>query len=209
LEEKQTSAGLAPAERKRKDQEAFCPDLEWFLVAGDAAMGARGTLGGVVAQLEHGGPFTGVPNLDLYSDAQVGWGKTTIGLVERHRWLALAWFSLAETTRNRLCLRYQAARSKYRGDQLTGARSGIEAQLGEFGALAIATVENPAQLLEACFQPQKGKHSRVIARAVKQAREASVADHSEWTTAKIAARAPRSRLERVVIGKKFEHGDQG
>src|SRR5512146_1486337 len=85
--------------KRHHDPEAFDSDLEWLLIAGDSAMGERGSLGGVIAQLEHGGPFTGVPSTDLYSDQQVGFGKTVVGLVERHRWLTKAWRSLGVRTR--------------------------------------------------------------------------------------------------------------
>jgi hypothetical protein len=60
------------------------------------ALGEKGTLGGIIAQLERGGAGGGMPNTDPYKDAQVGWGRNgeTIGLVEAHRWLNTAWLAL-------------------------------------------------------------------------------------------------------------------
>ncbi len=194
------TAGLVPTgARRHEDPEAFDEDLEWLLVAGDAAMGARGTLGGVIAQLEHGGPFTGVPNTDIYSDQQVGFGHTSIGLVERHRWLSGAWDALPPECRGRLGFCYRALRAEHRGDEMTGARSGAEAQLGRFAALAFQLTEDPAALLSACRQPQQGKNGRVIARELRKAREVAVADHKLWRACKGEAQKPRKRSERRAV----------
>jgi hypothetical protein len=187
------------ATRKHHDPEAFDEDLEWLLVAGDASMGARGTLGGVIAQLEHGGPFTGVPNTDLYTDQQVGFGTTGAGLVEKHRWLSSSWNALGPATRKNLLFCYQAPRAEHRGDEVTGSRSGAEAQLGRYAALSFHLTDEPAALLEACRQPQKGKHARVIARALKRAREAAVAAHKLWRLVKDSAAKPRRQSERRAI----------
>jgi len=63
----------------------FDQDLAWLLTCGGSAMGERGTLGGIVAALEHGGHLGGVPNTDLYTDQQIGWGKSVYGDVEKLR----------------------------------------------------------------------------------------------------------------------------
>ncbi len=184
---------------RRHDAEAFDEDLEWLIVAGDSALGERGSMGGVIAQLEHGGPFTGVPNTDLYSDQQVGFGHTVIGLVERHRWLTAAWVSLPVSSRGLLTLCYQAPRAEHRGDEVTGARSGAEAQLGRYAALAFHLTEEPGVLLDACRQPQKGKNSRTIARELRKARDAAVAEHKLWAAAKATAGKPRRKAERRAV----------
>jgi hypothetical protein len=184
---------------RRHDSEAFDDDLEWLIVAGDSALGERGSMGGVIAQLEHGGPFTGVPNTDLYSDQQVGFGHTVVGLVERHRWLTAAWGSLPASSRGRLTLCYQAPRAEHRGDEVTGSRSGAEAQLGRYAALAFHLTEEPGALLDACRQPQKGKNGRTISRELRKARDAAVADHRLWAAAKAAAGKPRRKADRRAV----------
>ncbi len=97
-------------------------DLMWFLTCGGSAMGERGTLGGIVAALEHGGQAGGVPNTDLYSDQQVGWGKSVYGDVEKHRWLSAAWLALSAVSQGVLLARYTAPRAQYRGDDGYGAK---------------------------------------------------------------------------------------
>lgn len=200
----QNATEQASVTRRHHDPEAFDADLEWLLIAGDSAMGERGSLGGVIAQLEHGGPFTGVPSTDLYSDQQVGFGKTVIGLVERHRWLMTSWRSLGVRTRAVLTLCYQAPRAEHRSDGTMGGRSGTEAQLGRYAALTLMLTEVPGELLRACHEPQKGKHGRVIARELRKAREVAVAAHAEWTAAKGGSGKPRTRSERRKVLPAFE-----
>lgn len=169
-------------------------------------MGERGSLGGVIAQLEHGGPFTGVPSTDLYTDQQVGFGKTVVGLVERHRWLTGAWRTLGVRTRAILALCYQAPRAEHRSDGTMGSRSGTDAQLGRYAALALMLTDEPGGLLQACHEPQKGKHGRVIARELRKAKEAAVAAHGEWTAAKGGSVKPRKPSERRKVMPAFEPG---
>lgn len=191
--------GQAPsASRRNHDPEAYCPDIEWFLIAGDSAMGERGSLGGVIAQLEHGGPFTGVPSSDLYSDQQLGWKTHMVGLVERHRWLSGAWSAVDRLTQGTLALCYQAPRAEHRSDEITHHHSGLAAQLGRYAALAFHLTEEPGALLEACRQPTKGKNPRTIARALKKAREAAIEAHKVWGKARNEARKPRKDRERVA-----------
>jgi hypothetical protein len=201
IDQSATDSGLAPgsATRRHHDPEAYCEQLEWLLVSGDAATGARGTMGGVVAQLEHGGPFTGVPETDIYSDQQIGWGKTLVGLVERRRWLMGAWFSLPVDSQGRLALCYTAPRAELRSDEVTHHHSGLAAQLGRYAALAFHLTEEPGTLLEACRQPTKGKNGRTIARALKAAREAAIVDHGLWAVAMGGATKPRKSRERRAI----------
>lgn len=215
---------------RRAPEEHFDSDLEWFRLMGDSAMGERGTLAGTIAQLEHGGPFTGVPSSDLYDDQQLGWGKTVVGLVEKHRWLTDAWALCSRECRVDLDLRYTAPPANLRSDEGFGARDtcptveditklgahetgkptffhirrGTEAQLGEFAALAFRHCENPAKLMLACLDPQKGKHSRVIGAAVKKAKEVSSARHREWREAKEQASGPRKTSQRRSLLPKFD-----
>ncbi len=192
------SSATEPASvaKRHADPEAFDDDLEWLLVAGDAAMGERGTLAGTISVLEHGGQLTGTPNTDLYSDAQIGWGTAATGSVERHRWLVSVWQKISPETRAVLTLCYSAPRAEHRGDELSGARSGAEAQLGRYAALTFQMTEIPGELLEACRQPRHGKNGRTINRELKKARDAAVAAHRMWSAAKGLSGKPRKLAER-------------
>jgi hypothetical protein len=147
-------------------------DLAWLLTCGGSAMGERGTLGGIVSALEHGGHPGGVPNTDLYTDQQIGWGKSVYGDVEKHRWLLGAWLRLATTTQSVLLARYTAPRARYRGDAGYGAqdryvegsdhsikatkdgtRTGTALLLGDLAGLAFALTDKPEQLFLACIEP--------------------------------------------------------
>jgi hypothetical protein len=197
----QNATGQAPVThaRRQHDPEAFDDDLEWLLVAGDSAMGAKGTMGGVVAVLEHGGQISGIPNTDPYSDQQVGWSSIGVGLVEKHRWLSAAWLALPLDARGVLTLCYQAPRAEHRNDEQTHTHTGAEAQLGRYAALAFNLTEAPAALLDACRQPSKGKNGRTIARELRKARDAAVAAHALWGAAKGTASKPRKARERRAI----------
>jgi len=99
-------------------------DLAWFLECGGAVLGEKGTLGGIIAQLERGGVGGGMPNTDPYKDEQIGWGRTggTIGQVERHRWLTTAWLALTPESQRVLLARYATPPADYRSDEGYGAR---------------------------------------------------------------------------------------
>ncbi|HEU4544377.1 MAG TPA: hypothetical protein VFR23_24815 [Jiangellaceae bacterium] len=239
MNDSSTATGLVsgdPTAEKTKRprlEERFDADLEAFLLMGDSWMGERGTLAGTIAQLEHGGPFTGVPNTDLYSDQQIGWHKTVVGLVERHRWLSAAWAMLTREERHRLTLWYHAPPAAFRSDEGFGARDkcpaveeitkygaaepskpnglhnrkGTEARLGRAAALALWICESPNALLNACQDPNKGKHSRVISRALRAAEEAATVDHRAWRAAKDEASKPRKPSERRALLPEFRPGE--
>lgn len=149
----------------------FDDDLAWFLTCGGSAMGERGTLGGIVSALEHGGHPGGVPNTDLYTDQQIGWGKAVYGDVEKHRWLRAAWLALGDATQKVLLARYTAPRAAFRGDAGYGARDRwVEGQdhsikatsdgtrdgkllLGDLAGLAFALTPSAEALFLACVDP--------------------------------------------------------
>lgn len=151
-------------------------DLEWFLMCGAAAMGEKGTLGGVVNAIESGGGGSGRLGEDgsyihTFTDQQLGMGIYGAGDVERFRWLSEAWRMLERRTRNILAVCYLPARAEQRSDAGYGARdrwvkeaekgvgrhgqhrTNIEAALGEFASLAFALTTNPTYLALACFEP--------------------------------------------------------
>jgi hypothetical protein len=211
--------------RRRVVEEHYDADAEWLVLGGDSAMGERGTLGGTIAVLEHGGQFTGVPNTDLYTDQQIGWGRTLVGLVERHRWLSEARRLCTPECWADLVLRYTAPPANLRSDEGFGARQscpsaediekygavepqrptafhtrrGTEAQLGVFAALALRHCADPGKLMIACLDPQKGRHSRVISAAFEKAKSISSTRHTEWRAAKELASRPRRASERRSI----------
>ncbi len=112
----------------RKSAPDFDPDLEWFIGCGEAALGARGTLAGVISQCERGS-VGGSGTLDAagsyehpYTDQQLGFGRVVNGEVERHRWLATAWHATTEKTRNVLLARYTPEAAEFRSDEGFGAQ---------------------------------------------------------------------------------------
>lgn len=113
-----------PEATKRRTRTGIDEDLAWFLECGGSALGEKGTLGGIVAQLERGGVGGGMPNTDPYKDAQVGWGRTgdTIGQVEKHRWLSTAWLALTPESQGVLLARYAPPPAEFRSDEGYGAR---------------------------------------------------------------------------------------
>lgn len=111
-----------PGKGGRRARVGLDEDLAWFLECSGSAMGERGTLGGIVSALEHGGHAGGVPNTDLYTDAQIGWGRNVFGDVERHRWLLTAWNALTPETQGVLLARYMPPMAKFRTDEGYGAR---------------------------------------------------------------------------------------
>lgn len=228
-----TSSGLVPLEAKkpkRQVEEHYDEHAEWLVLRGDSEMGERGTIGGTIAQLQHGGPRSGTPNTDLYDDQQLGWGRTIVGSVERHRWLTEARRICGPDCWADIVLRYTAPPALLRSDEGFGARDacpsaedieklgahetqkptafhtrrGTEAQLGAFAALALRHCENPAKLILACLDPQKGKAPKVIAAARKKAEAVSSARHREWRAAMEQAGKPRKASDRRKLLPKFK-----
>lgn len=168
------------SDRKSRARTGLDPDLSWYLECGDSALGKRGTLGGVVAVLEHGGQPGGIPNTDIYTDGQLGWGRngTGIGEVERHRWLESAFLALSHETQGVLLARYAPPPAEFRSDEGFGARdrfvegsdgatgkhaptrTGVEAGLGEYACLALLICEDPGKLLIACREATPTKTNK-------------------------------------------------
>lgn len=157
------------------------PDLEWLVQSGDSALGARGTLAGIISQIERGsvGGSSGLDAAGCYSHnftekqlGRMGYGQAGIGDIERHRWLIAAWHRLPAALRGVLLVRYNAPRAEFRSDggfgpkdkwveggdarpgSLPSHRTGVEALLGEFAGLCFAMVDDATKLLLACQDPQ-------------------------------------------------------
>lgn len=159
-----------------KSSKEHDPDLDWLLGSSESALGAKGTLAGVVGQCERGS-VGGSSALDRagsyihpYTDQQLGFGRWVSGDVERHRWLSAAWHALSARSRTILERRYASAPAELREDEGYGAsdrfvqgsdrragqhgraHSGVD-RLQEVAALAFFLVENPAALIVACRDP--------------------------------------------------------
>jgi hypothetical protein len=141
-------------------------------------LGERGTLGGIISALEHGGCGGGTPSTDLYTDLQVGWGRNVYGDVERHRWLSAAWHALTPRSKGVLMARYSPPPAEFRSDEGFGARdrfvegsdgargkhaglrTGVEALLGEYACLALILCPDAGKLLVACREAVPVKTNR-------------------------------------------------
>lgn len=112
---------------RRAHRRDFDPDLEWLIGCGDAAHGARGTLGGIIAQIERGsvggsGTLDGAGSyIHPYTDQQLGFGRAVNGEVERYRWLSCAWHAVSEDSRGVLMGRYMPIPAQFRSDEGYGA----------------------------------------------------------------------------------------
>lgn len=167
---------IAKPKRIRLERTDHDPDLEWFLGSSESAMGAKGTLAGVIGQCERGsvggsGTLDGVGSyIHPYTDQQLGFGRWVSGDVERHRWLSAAWHALTSRSRTILLCRYSAASAELREDEGYGARDrfveGSDRREGQHGrgrtgtirlqevaGLAFMLADNPGALLLACREP--------------------------------------------------------
>lgn len=104
------------------------PDLEWYLIDGPVVMRERGTIAGVLNQLECGGRIEG-GNLDAagsyihpFTDLQLGTGKCLTGEIEKFRWLDRAWGACSQASRNLLRLRHTSPPAAARSDTGYGAK---------------------------------------------------------------------------------------
>ena len=85
-------------------------EIEWFIRCGSVALGERGTSAALLEMLKNGRPTgaSGVPNSDLYSDQQLGWGRFTDGTIERANRCLAIWRKLPLKTREVLRARYDS-----------------------------------------------------------------------------------------------------
>lgn len=185
-----TARGMEPASPAKtrpssgRTDGGYDPQLEWLIQSGDAALGASGTLAGVVSQIERGS-VGGSGRLDAagtfqhpYTDLQLGAGVDGIGEVELHRYAMAAWRLVSPAAQFRLCRRYSAVKAQFRSDSGFGAkdrwvdgsdhregqhgmqRFSVEDHLGAFAALALELCPDPIKLVIACMEPdpvRKGK----------------------------------------------------
>jgi hypothetical protein len=185
---------FTPSVRARRHRTESDPDLSWLVECSASAMGAKGTLAGVIAQCERGS-VGGTSGLDdsgsfahKFTDEQLGLGSHVFGSVEKCRWLWSAWCKCSVRTRNVLLAYYEPIRSELRSDSGFGAkdrwvegsdqphgqhgqvRTGVEAKLGEHANLAFALARDPARLLLACREPEPMRKGKVNVEEAKRRR---------------------------------------
>ena len=172
----ETAIELNSGVRARRSVADHDLDLEWLLCSSESAMGAKGTLAGVVGQCERGS-VGGSGTLDRagsyihpYTDQQLGFGRWVAGDVEKTRWLSSAWHALTRQSQQVLLARYAAPPAEFREDEGYGAKTryvaGSDRRDGEHGlartgvgrlqevaSLAFLLTDNPAALLLACREP--------------------------------------------------------
>jgi hypothetical protein len=169
---------------RRASRVGLDDDLAWFLECGGAAMGERGTLGGIVSALEHGGHAGGVPRTDLYDDRQLGWGRNVVGEVERHRWLLTAWNALTPETQGVLLARYMPPMARFRSDEGYGAREKWAKDSHPAGPKPIQPLGKRGKpIREKQYQARLARWERVCARISRQAKRTGVeARLGEWAS---------------------------
>jgi|GEM_PF-3547710 len=196
-----------PVAKPRRSRTGIDPDLAWFLEAGNAALGEKGTLGGIIAQLERGGPGGGVPNTHPYKDAQLGWGRNgeEIGQVERHRWLSTAWLALTHESQRVLLARYAPPPAEFRSDEGYGARDQyVKGQhpVGERPIQEIGKRGKPIKKKQ--YEARLARWERTMGRIWSAVRRTSVeAELGEWAgLAILLSAAPDKLLAACELPKK-------
>lgn len=162
-------------------------DIEWFVHRMASALGERGTLAAVINIAKQGSVgISGVPNTDIYTDEQLGWGETPdgerrrfLGDVERARRLQKVWRRLSPETHNRLFARY-ATSSEW--------PPGVQAWFGPLAGLALYLAPDPTKVLKACANASEDTAKAIIEGALRRAQKGNQRAHEEW---RIALRSQR------------------
>ena len=101
-----------PKQRESKRIRDAGVDAAWWIQCAPSALGERGISAALLHQLEVGPPDgpSGVPNTDLYSDQQVGFGPMLrgMGTIARSRHCRAVWVRLASYTQAILAARYES-----------------------------------------------------------------------------------------------------
>lgn len=157
-------------------------DIEWLMHRAPSALGERGTFNAVINIAQQGsiGP-SGVPNVDLYSDEQLGWGETpdgerrhSVGEIARARRLQGAWARLPKATQDRLTVRY-ATRSEW--------PAGVQGHFGQLAGLALYLAPNPSKVIKACSNSSTTTAKALIVGTLRRAEKANLKAHEEWRQA--------------------------
>ncbi len=196
-----------PEAKHRRVRAGIDPDLVTLLECGGYWLGEKGTLGGIIAQLERGGPGGGMPNTDPYKDAQVGWGRTgdTIGQVEKLRWLHTAWFALTAESQRVLLARCAQLPAEFRNDEGYGARDKFVEGKHPVGERPIQEIGKRGQPIkrkqfEARLARWQREASRISAAATRTSVDAQLGEYA--TLAIMLCAAPDKLLEACRNPKK-------
>jgi hypothetical protein len=162
-------------DQARQRRSGLDEDLAWFLECGGAALGERGTLGGIVSALEHGGHSGGVPNTDLYTDQQIGWARHVYGDIEKHRWLTTAWLAVSVESQRTLLARYMPPPAEFRSDEGYGARDRFVEGAHPSGPRPVQPIGKKGKpIREKQFRAQLARWQRAADRIGAAARRTSV-----------------------------------
>lgn len=166
------------ARETERDRELYNPAIHWFLNIAPAELGSKGTLGGTISTLEHGGYASGLPNTDPYSDYQIGWCAGD-GAVERYRKLEPIWRNLPRETQGALLSHYLTTNRIPATD-----RTALEGELGKLAgaALWVHDEQQLERLIEVCKDKQRDGRKQVIGAAKKRTEAAVRLAHRTWAT---------------------------
>lgn len=172
---------------RESDRELWNLAINWLLNVAPGELGAKGTLGGTINCLEHGGQLSGVPSTDL-TNYQLGWCVGDSPAEKWRRW-APVWFSVSRETQALLLAHYMP-----RADLPDTQRVAVEGALGKLACAAMWVHEGEqlAKLVEACVDKGRQGRSRIIAAATKRTDEAVRIAHRCWDA--VASFEPGTRL---------------
>ena len=181
---------------KQSDRELWDPRINWLLNIAPAELGSKGTLGGVISVLEHGGEISGVPNTCPFSDYALGWCVGDSPAEKWRKW-APVWFGVSRETQAVLLAHYMP-----RADLPDTQRVAVEGALGKLAcaALWVHEGEQLAKLITACVDKGKQGRAKIIGAAVKRTDEAVRVAHRSWDV--VASFGPTPQLH---DGGRIEH----
>lgn len=172
---------------KQSDRELWNPLIDWFLNVAPSELGAKGTLDGVIAALEHGGQVSGVPDTTPFSNRDLGWAEGG-SPSEKWRRCAPVWFALGQEAQGVMLAHYQP-----RNDLPSTQRVAVAGELAKLAnaSLWIHTGEQLVKLIEACVDKEREGRKQVIAAAMKRTEKAVRNAHRLWgAILEIGAPAP-------------------
>jgi hypothetical protein len=151
-------------------------DIEWWITCGAAALGEQGTSGQLIEALKRGRKdcASGVPNTDLYSDRQVGFGAWRgRGLVQRSRRCRAIWNTLKREHQEALMARY--ASRQWPPD--------MRSRLGEMAGVVwlVAEVPGDAAQVEREIATHCRRGGRLLMRWIERAKIRLDQAHAAWT----------------------------
>jgi len=169
---------------KQSDRELWNPAIHWWLHFAAAELGMKGTLGGTISALEHGGA-SGIPNTDPYSDYQAGWCAGDSPAAKWRRWSPV-WFLVSRDGQGVLMAHYAP-----RNDLPPIQRARLDGELGMLASAALHVLrsDHVGRLLAACLDKDYEGRAGIIQSARRKTEIGVRAAHREWD----AAAAERSR----------------